>query len=191
MKKFFLNVLERITANIIYSIGVVSVLAIIAIIMRYDKEHLWFLPIIIGGFLILLLIVVKLIIKSIKNKKKMLAEKENEITKISSNSLMLIQELYNQLDNISKDERLNWHNISYKITELNEWKVIARRLIFRLFGQQELDNFLEKINYIESRNEYCNANIGGIQAFLNEQDLYRVYLKGFLDSVEKHPELWI
>jgi len=114
-------------------------------------------------------------------------------TRISPNvkrARLLIQELYNQLDSIRNNDRLNWHNISYKRTELNEWKVIAKRLIFRLFAQQELDNFLEKINYIESRNEYCNADIGGIQAFLNEQDLYSVYLKGLLDSLEKHPELF-
>lgn len=117
-------------------------------------------------------------------------ENNGKLPDSKEDRLMPLQELYNQLDSIANVKNLNWHNVSDARKELNEWKVIAKRLIFRLFGQQELNNFLEKIDYIERRDEYCNADIGGIQAFLNEQDLYRAYLNGFLDSLEKHPELW-
>ncbi len=68
VKDFLLHVLERIIANIVYSIGVIIVVAIIDILMRYNKQYLWFTPVIIGILLIALLLIIKLIIERKKAK---------------------------------------------------------------------------------------------------------------------------
>lgn len=102
-----------------------------------------------------------------------------------------IQQLYDKIIKIGERKwDIHWGNISDARSELNEWKVVAKRLIYRLFGQEELNNILEKISYIEERNEYINPSIGGIEAFYNEKQIYLKYLEDLLDSLENHPELW-
>jgi hypothetical protein len=117
------------------------------------------------------------------------ATRLNPITKQKREQL---QDIYNELDAIAKDRWVNnnYQSIRIAIVQLNEWKDKTKRLLFTLFGQTELNNFSDKIKYIENKNEYYNSNIGMIDAFYNEKEIYLIYLRDFIDSLEKHPELW-
>ena len=107
------------------------------------------------------------------------------------NKKQTIQELYDKLNQVGKYKwpGLDWQNVREARTNINEWKTIAKRLIFQSLGQEELNNILERINYVEERNEYM-SNIGGIQAFYNEKQIYLRYLEDLLESMKKYPELW-
>jgi len=105
---------------------------------------------------------------------------------------LIAQELYDELDSIAKDK---WHNSNYEsigpaINLLTEWKDRAKRILFNLFGQAELNNFIDKIRFVEKNDEYRNSSIGMIGAFYNEKEIYLKYLEDLLDSLEKYPELW-
>lgn len=103
-----------------------------------------------------------------------------------------LKELINELTTLAEHKYpgYNWDNIRFARTQLFEWKDKAKRLLFNLFGQVELNNFDNKIKYVENKNEYQNSNIGGIAAFYNEAEIYLKYLSDLLDSLEKHPELY-
>lgn len=105
---------------------------------------------------------------------------------------LIVQELYDELDNIAKNKWVNYNYQSIRpaIDQLPEWKDKAKRLLFNLLGQAELNNFLEKIKYVENRDEYRNPNIGMMEAFYNEKEIYLKYLKNLLDAIEKYPQLF-
>jgi hypothetical protein len=108
------------------------------------------------------------------------------------NKKQLLQELYNELDSIAKDKWVNYNyqSIGPAIGQLRVWKDKAKRILFKLFGQEELNNFNDKIRYVDEKNEYRNPDIGKIEAFYNEKETYLIFLKDLLDSLEKYPELW-
>ena len=112
--------------------------------------------------------------------------------KVTINKKQLLQELYDELDSIAKDKWVNYNYQSIRpaIDQLPEWKDKAKRILFNLFGQAELNNFIDKIRYVDEKDEYRNPNIGMIEAFYNEKETYLKYLKDLLDSLEKYPELW-
>jgi len=103
-----------------------------------------------------------------------------------------IKELINDLNKIAEHKwpGYNWQNIGFARTQLFEWKDKAKRLLSTLFGQAELDNFTDKFKYVENNNEYLKSNIGGIEAFYNEANVYLKYLSDLLDSIEKYPQLY-
>jgi hypothetical protein len=79
----------------------------------------------------------------------------------------LLQGLINDLDSIAKDRWANndYQSIRPAIGQIREWKDKAKTLLFHLFGQEELNNFKEKIKYVEEKDEYYNPSFGYIQAF--------------------------
>jgi|WetSurMetagenome_2_1015567.scaffolds.fasta_scaffold185656_2 hypothetical protein len=91
-----------------------------------------------------------------------------------------LQKLYNKLDSIGKSKILDNQSVMDEKDRLNEWKDDARRLIAKLYDQNEIAIFLNKIDFVEKKDEYNNHAIGGIQAFYNEKNLYLTYLKNLL-----------
>ncbi len=99
-------------------------------------------------------------------------KKSTDQKSIPLDTIQLIQELYNQLDSIDIKEDYNLASIKDAKSRINKWKDKTRTMLYKLCGQVELDNFNDKIKYIEERNEYINPKIGRIQAFYNEKELY-------------------
>ncbi|MGC2434247.1 MAG: hypothetical protein WA433_10745, partial [Desulfobaccales bacterium] len=97
-----------------------------------------------------------------------------------------------ELDSIAKDKWVNYNYQSIRpaIDQLPEWKDKAKKILSKVFGQEELNNFIDKIRYVDEKDEYRNPNIGMIEAFYNEKETYLKYLKDLLDSLESYPELW-
>ncbi|MGA7562740.1 MAG: hypothetical protein WBW55_06010 [Desulfobaccales bacterium] len=112
--------------------------------------------------------------------------------KVTINKKQLLQDLYDELDSIAKDKWVNYNYQSIRpaIDQLPEWKDKAKKILSKVFGQEELNNFIDKIRYVDEKDEYRNPNIGMIEAFYNEKETYLKYLKDLLDSLESYPELW-
>lgn len=98
----------------------------------------------------------------------------------ATNKINQLQELYNKLDNIGKRKILNYQSVMDEIDRLNEWKDEARRLISKLYDQNEVAIFINKIAFVEKKDEYHNPAFGYIKAFFNEKNLYLTYLKNLL-----------
>ena len=153
MKDFFQHVLEHTIAICVYSIGVIIMAAIAAILFRYDKQYLWFAPVVIALLLILPFIII-IIIHIIKKKREIIEPKEeskeaqhNQQLEIKDIDLMPLSEAVSKLIDESKQKG----TMAYKFAMRNDLNGLYNDLANRIaeyvdiYGKRPSASFKEWI----------------------------------------------
>lgn len=150
MKKFFQNILERTIAIYISSIGLIIMAAILAIFLRYNKQYLWFAPVVIA-FILILLSTIILIITIIKKKraiKQVITKQPIQQIEIKDIELMSLAKAVEILIDVGQQKQIT-KGIGYDIEMQNDadgyyepfGKLIAKHV--DIYGKRASSSFDE------------------------------------------------